>query len=576
MLSLTSLITLTSMFYLVWHYLTPNFADAASFICLDSSHVDDSLLSICVPNRRRANIFLTTQSRVSPKRSFTHLRKNLKLKLKIDDGGEFVAARPFLELFFREIDDMNVVGDSLFGEFGEQIKTAREYTWLRWMDRCLENTSVGELTKRVLEQVPPILNAWAKRRSKFSALMIHRIIMRMVEERQAGNENAVVTTLMCNTLIDAWSRSGDENAALRCEGVFKGMIELTSIEGKILHNVKPDVVSYTTVISAWAKTASEGSAERAADILNKMEAEYEIGTDRSIKPNVQTYNTVLDAYARVGSVVAATKAENLLQHMNRCYMTDSNCSIAPDVLSYNSVIFAWANALCPHRADFILEQMESFSSSSYKLNPAQVQPNKFCYTTCINAYAKSDDNRKAIKAYKLLQRSKRRNQTANEYTYTAVLNACAYSSDDADKANAFDIACDTFEDALSNDFANHATYLQFFICLAKLLPNRESSNKKIAHNVFKRCCKEGQLNEKIFCVYNSIIKKGEHSMGRSNNQQPAFAYQDLPEEWKLSLAHSRKSKCNSSKQYKTKVLQPRTSKHFSAASGKDQALMSRS
>jgi len=65
-------------------------------------------------------------------------------------------------------------------------------------------------------------------------------------------------------------------------------------------------------------------------------------------------------------------------------------------------------------------------------------------------------------------------------------------------------------------------------------------------------------------------------MGRSNNQQPAFAYQDLPEEWKLSLAHSRKSKCNSSKQYKTKVLQPRTSKHFSAASGKDQALMSRS
>lgn len=302
-------------------------------------------------------------------------------------------ASSLLDSFFEE----NEKEDNFYGDIGRRLRGNRDYKWLKWMDRSIAYAEFGHLPKKVIKQIPPVINAWAKKRSRFSALMVQKILTRIMDERKAGNENAIVTTVMCNTLIDAWAKSQDEEAAQKCEVILQWMIDVSSDDSEYKHDLKPNVVSYTSVIDALSKSGMSGAAERAEKILNIMQSKYENG-DEDVEPNTITFNAVIDAYARTGGADMAQKAESLLERMKQLYL-DGNSNVQPDVCSFNSVLFAWSNAFhaagAPQRADAILGKMEEacgdFAHCNIDKTTAIVQPNTFCYTSCINAWGKSKE-----------------------------------------------------------------------------------------------------------------------------------------------------------------------------------------
>jgi len=461
-----------------------------------------------------------------------------------------------LDSFFEE----NEKEDSFYGDVGRRLRGQRDYKWLKWMDRSIASAKLGHLPKKTIKQIPPVLNAWAKKRSRFSALMVQKILTRIMDEREAGNENAIVTTVMCNTLIDAWAKSQDEEAAHKCEVILQWMIDYSSRsdDSEYKHDLQPNVVSYTSVIDALSKSGKSGAAERAERILNMMQSKYEDGYEE-VQPNTITFNAVIDAYARTGGAHAAQKAEDLLERMKQLYL-DGNVNVQPDVYSFNSVLFAWSNACqcagAPQRADAILEKMEEACRDieHCKIDKAgMVQPNTFCYTSCMNAWGKSKEKGKARRAYEILQRMNQmyragaKHAKPNVVAYTTVINACAYS-EGSERSDAFDIACETFEELRSHPgygYPNHATYSQFLTAAIRLLPSLNSYRMDAIRKIFKQCCHDGQVNPMVFRLYQKVMNEnGTEFPGLLSKKILGLTYEQLPDDWKCNVKGFRRGKCS--------------------------------
>ena len=70
-------------------------------------------------------------------------------------------------------------------------------------------------------------------------------------------------------------------AAKRAEAILERMQELYEA-GNV--DIKPDTISFSTVISAWAKSGDPAAAKRAEAILERMQELYEAG-NVDVKPN---------------------------------------------------------------------------------------------------------------------------------------------------------------------------------------------------------------------------------------------------------------------------------------------------
>jgi len=143
---------------------------------------------------------------------------------------------------------------------------------------------------------------------------------------------------------------------------------------------KPNVISYSSAISAFAKV---GDPYQAKPLLDEMVDISQSENDIKMMPNIVTINSVLEAFANAQSFESAERAEEFLYAIPTNY-----ANIQPDVVSFSTVMLAWANLGEGARAERILEKMEeSFQHSDSEKMCANV----VSYTTAIKAWSKSDD-----------------------------------------------------------------------------------------------------------------------------------------------------------------------------------------
>lgn len=177
---------------------------------------------------------------------------------------------------------------------------------------------------------------------------VHALLDHMKEEGQGETEPDIFTY---NALLNVYSRwcSSSHHA----EELLKQIQHMYEVEGN--QRVKPDLITYNSVINSIAasikqmktpspasssdqyneKKASLEAAHRAREILEYMEN----NEDERLKPDVVTYNSVLKAYSNCHDLSAAQISEEILERMEK------NQSISPDSYSYNTVIHCWANVV---------------------------------------------------------------------------------------------------------------------------------------------------------------------------------------------------------------------------------------
>ncbi len=219
-----------------------------------------------------------------------------------------------------------------------------------------------------------VLITLSRRRERDAPDRAIAIIQRMQKLADSGFETVRPNAKSWNSALNTLSRANDEDSARRAELLVDEMREA---------GIQPDVFSYAALLHAYQKNASSEGAERADDIVRKMEQLYFDGI-LSDPPDVYHYTIVCACWARSGSPVASQRCWQILQHMHRrSEQGFSNCE--PNVRTYNAVIDAYARGHHVDEAEKLLNEMiDRFNSGNNK-----VKPDGFTFNAVINAWTRS-------------------------------------------------------------------------------------------------------------------------------------------------------------------------------------------
>ena len=154
------------------------------------------------------------------------------------------------------------------------------------------------------------------------------------------------------------SRDGDPHAPRKAREMVRRMLTLYEKNGD--KEYKPNIEVYNLWIHALAKSGVENAGELAEQVLD------EIKTTTSLKPNIITYSSVMDAHAKSKS---PEKAEKILFEL----LSDGSNEDDVSVVTCDTLLNAWAQTGTEEgaeRAQEILRRLEFWQEE--EIRPTQV------------------------------------------------------------------------------------------------------------------------------------------------------------------------------------------------------------
>ena len=328
-----------------------------------------------------------------------------------------------------------------------------------------------------------VLNAWAKAakedQSGQCAERAEKILKEMIRQYRINGDNVKPDARSFGVCIKAWSRSTRHpHFAARAHDIYDEMVNLYREFGD--PEVKPDSWACNSVISAWAKTRTRDSAERAEKVLDGMR--------EFLEPDVFCYNAVINAFAKTRNVRKAREILSMLENQN---------SVKPDTVSYNTVLNALSQD--PHGApdaENLLFRM---------MKEKNVDPNVISYTCVINAWGINRHFRKngAERAAMIFEMMLKKYEEGNESlkpdlrAFNSVINASLNAIDDVKaREAAVKFALTTFhlmKDRAVFDPPDHWTYTAIFRVCSRNVFNA-SERLDLLERYLRQCVDDGMLN----------------------------------------------------------------------------------
>lgn len=229
--------------------------------------------------------------------------------------------------------------------------------------------------------------------------------LRFVDKESSKSGDEWVNTRSYNLVINAWAKSQRRDSFSRAHALLHEMETST--------RVKPDLLTYSGVISSIAKSKKSNDAKKAEVVLRELDR-------HNVSPDNIIYNQVINIHSKSGVRGSAERCEKLLVVMQGL-ANDGNDKVAPDVRTYNLVLSAWANEKGPKEAEEVLQRLESHKS---------IYPNSISYITCMDAYARVGDAHNNLRVLSMMEKSFEKGNKSAKPTrraYTSALNALAKS-----------------------------------------------------------------------------------------------------------------------------------------------------
>jgi pentatricopeptide repeat protein len=392
-----------------------------------------------------------------------------------------------------------------------------------------------------------------------------------------------------NTVLAAWSKSAgydqtlsDNNEIVGEEAAYKALELLDRIENQT-NQIKPDRISYSTTIAAFANAAQSCEsgmlmAQKADALLSRMRDRMGVEPDdysfngvllawsrtsggmssaqhcesilRSMRnPTNVSWSTVINAYAHAGG---ALEAAGLLKEMeDRAFELDGTKRRCLPIVVYNNVIHAWSRSTDPDASKFAEAILTRLESGSNKLSLPK--PDVISYRSVLNALEHTKDPDKAERAKSILNRFIASLPTVSDLTtmdsqmkrniqgaYNSVLAACAYTPSDAgDQArnNAARILVETLRDLNNSQVAttlgpNQESFSIFLQGCTHLFPPGSSDRSVLMRSALQQCCEKGFLTPKIWDKFINASSDDEvQSFLSGMEEQGIVSFHALPRDW---------------------------------------------
>jgi Pentatricopeptide repeat domain len=179
--------------------------------------------------------------------------------------------------------------------------------------------------------------------------------------------------------------------------------------------VPKDLVTYSTVISAWGASGMRSHAVARAEELLRI-----IEETPNLEPNTVVLNTIMSTWVKSMNPAAVNRTAELLEYM------ESSEHAPPDLISYNTHLHALATHArsrpgCGQRASELLESIEEKSQKGQ----LSFRANLFTYNCVIDAWCKSPDDNSAWSAVDVLMKlvHNDRGPKPDSYSFNQALTA---------------------------------------------------------------------------------------------------------------------------------------------------------
>lgn len=212
--------------------------------------------------------------------------------------------------------------------------------------------------------------------------------MRYLHQSHGG---AIPDTVVYNSIMNVYATQGDKDSVQRIQSILHFMEE-NSAQGN--WNVKPNIISYNTLLKAFAY-ARDDFTNDATILLDRLSAGHKKGNLNGVAPDAISYTTVISCYARSDVPWKAKIAQQILNKMVDSYKS-GNSMVKPTVFTFNAVLNACAYTFNPN------EKVDAFMVivSTLVLLQEFTKPDHTTYGTLLKAWCnlipKDDDRRSRI------------------------------------------------------------------------------------------------------------------------------------------------------------------------------------
>jgi pentatricopeptide repeat protein len=156
------------------------------------------------------------------------------------------------------------------------------------------------------------------------------ILNMMKDDYNSGNKTAKPNLRTYNILINAISKSDTDDAPQQAEILLTTMIYLYS-KRELLEG--PNSFTYSSVMYAYAV---QGDIDGANDVHEMMKNEFKSG-NKKCRPNVMTYSILIKAWAKSGKDNTPEEVEKILQEMKDLHKSGDLVE-GPNHITYTSMI----------------------------------------------------------------------------------------------------------------------------------------------------------------------------------------------------------------------------------------------
>ena len=208
-----------------------------------------------------------------------------------------------------------------------------------------------------METFSTVVLAWSRSGHPRAAMHAENLLQCMIELYNNGREGSgekprfnfrldnPPNIVVYSNVLGCLAKSDAPNAARRAEAILRYLQENQRPE------CRPNVVTYTSVIHAWAK---RGNTKRALSLLEEMIRQE----DEIVAPNDVTFNALLL------SITDPQQALGVLNEMHGLADTHPTWKCRPTVVTYGTVMQILAKAKLPHHARNLLDEMIEYHSSA--------------------------------------------------------------------------------------------------------------------------------------------------------------------------------------------------------------------
>jgi len=265
------------------------------------------------------------------------------------------------------------------------------------LERLIKESRTDLSIRPNISSFSAVMNAWAKsgtRNNNMNSKKVEDLLRYMEKLSDEDCPNLQPNIVIYNTLLNAWAKDGE---VTKIEDTLQRMIRLE------IPSVSADTISYTTLLSAYARLRTPEAALKADSLLQQMLELYHHGME-SAKPNVIAFSTVMQCHAQLGD---GERAEYWLQQLQELYHRNKDPDFLPDLAVYNTVLHAWVKSGQPEKAeDFLRHVMINDENENDNGNDIVLStlPNSRTFNMIISAWAKAGEPDRAEATLMEMQR----------------------------------------------------------------------------------------------------------------------------------------------------------------------------